>query len=77
MSLRAALKIKTTILSVSWRRKLGPNTQRHRAGGGEWSLRPREMLLRSPKKGDGWSGATLGSSGAGTGDGLDAVLRQQ
>ena len=59
----SALKTKTTILSLSWGRKLGPNTQTCWGWG---------RGQRSP-----WSGAMLGSGWAGTGDGPEAAPRQQ
>lgn len=70
MSLRGTVKIKTTILSWSWRRKLGSNT--HWVGGsshhGPWRCDP-----GLHQKVEGWSGAMLGSSWAAAGDGWEAV----
>lgn len=59
---KSLIEIKTT-LSLSWGRELGPQ-ERPEAVGAGWGW---EVLLRPPWKGDGWSGAMLGSSWAGTG----------
>lgn len=65
-------KNKTTILSWSWRRKLGSNTQRCWVGG-SGHHGPGRCGRGLHQKVEGWSGAMLGSSWAAAGDGWEAA----